>query len=482
MPRRKPTFADATMLDLLRLPLAGVAMYLALERMWWFARGPHPIVYLVSGALCVVAALVLVLQFLQHQADLPQDGHRMQMLAMPALMMVLPLGICGAITAGDGAFSRLDMGVLALTTIPVLLGVAGVVLFEPEPVRVVDGTGAVHWTADLSQAGSAILVAEIALGGGYTVWKMRRDGGLLVRSSRQVLRVAGLVTVAAAINDLLLWRGYLATVNLFDFAMAFLTLAFSWTYYKRSTLEIRDLESQRRSREVFLARSVGAQEAERARIARELHDATGQKLASLNMRLRALEREIPAAVAPKITELRALARETADELRRISRGLHPSILDDLGLAAALRACAEEIEAAHDLPVDLLALDRAGVRLDSEVELAIYRITQEALSNAARHADAERASVVLEWHADRVRLIVEDDGVGMNGELSSGLGLQSMRDRAEFLGGELSVEATDAGTTVCATIPLSGRLEGPAKKKPAGEDQGGEPGSPPRRTR
>jgi len=208
----------------------------------------------------------------------------------------------------------------------------------------------------------------------------------------------------------------------------------------------------------LLQQIITAQEEERRRIARELHDQTGQALTSLLVGLRTLETDSDLARLP---ELKAIVTSTLDGVRNLALELRPSVLDDLGLVPALhryvRTCA-----AHHLAVDFQTVGLDGLRLPAPLETALYRIVQEALTNVVRHAHARQVSLLLEARGESVVAIVEDDGCGfeverlMHGPVDEHwLGLHGMRERAELLGGRLTIEsAPGAGTTVFVELPLS----------------------------
>jgi PAS domain S-box-containing protein len=215
----------------------------------------------------------------------------------------------------------------------------------------------------------------------------------------------------------------------------------------------------------LLERLLWAQEEERRRIARELHDEAGQDLTSLLLRLRALEdsRSLREAVS-RAARLRGLAARTIDGLGRLARGLRPGVLESLGLRPALERLADEHAAALRVPVTVDATGFGRARPSPEVETAIYRIAQEALANAGRHARAHRLEMLLARERDRVRLVVRDDGRGFDTEAAlrssvrrGRLGLQGMRERVLMLGGSLSVlSQRGKGTTVSVTVPAAGR--------------------------
>lgn len=232
-----------------------------------------------------------------------------------------------------------------------------------------------------------------------------------------------------------------------------------------------DAELQRRrwmtelaQREVLrgqlLERVLAAQEEERHRIARELHDEASQALTSLMVGLRLLEREVdrPEEIVARIAELKQMTDGVLENLHRLAMDLRPASLDHLGLVAALRQHVEEYGRRYGLAVQFEAIGMDGERLPPAMETAIYRIVQEALTNVARHAQATRADVLLERRADRVITIVEDNGIGFDPSSATQegrLGLFGMRERAEMLGGTLQVESIiGAGTTVFVEIPYA----------------------------
>lgn len=226
--------------------------------------------------------------------------------------------------------------------------------------------------------------------------------------------------------------------------------------------ELRQKEVLRRQ---LLEREITLREQERKRIARELHDQTGQRLTSIIMTLGILEEVVSTPEAQThVQDLRDTAAQVLKEIRDVALHLRPSVLDDLGLLAALRHYLKGYQNRYRLFVDFQALGLDGRRLPSEVETALFRITQQALTNVARHAQAQHVSVLLENRGASVMLIVEDDGWGfdvdhlMNTHPHAGnLGLYCMRERASLLDGTLTIESTPgSGTTVFVRIPLEGR--------------------------
>jgi signal transduction histidine kinase len=213
--------------------------------------------------------------------------------------------------------------------------------------------------------------------------------------------------------------------------------------------EIRDA-----ARRETLRRVVEAQERERRRLAIELHDETGQSLAAVLMGLRRLEESgDPAAVKATVEELRATVVNAVQELRALAVELRPKALDDFGLAAALERLVDTYSRRTGLTVDS-HLGGLESRLPEPVESALYRIAQEALTNIAKHAGASAVSVVTRRDGARLTMIVEDNGTGFEASTpGEGLGLVSMRERAELLGGSLKVESSaEHGTTLVVEVP------------------------------
>jgi signal transduction histidine kinase len=243
--------------------------------------------------------------------------------------------------------------------------------------------------------------------------------------------------------------------------------------FNAMTAELAHADELRREREhlrrQLLERVISAQEDERRRIALELHDSTSQNLTSLMVGLRNLETLCgDPRIGKQADELRAVASQTLDEVHEISTRLRPRILDDLGLAAALEHLIREWQARHKKPVDLLILT-GDERLPGEIETAIYRIVQESLTNVARYSGAHSVSVLVERRGTDVIALVEDDGQGFDAAQTIGdrhLGLVGMRERAELLGGKLTIESQPGtGTSVHVQIPISplalgeGQVEG-----------------------
>jgi signal transduction histidine kinase len=205
-----------------------------------------------------------------------------------------------------------------------------------------------------------------------------------------------------------------------------------------------------------LRRVVEAQELERRRLARELHDETGQALTSILLGLKGLEeRTGDEASREAAQELRELVVSTLQDVRRLAVELRPTALDDFGLVAALERLADSFAEQTGISVDFQTA-LADERLPAEAETALYRIVQESLTNVVKHAKARRVSILLARREGSVKAVVEDDGRGFDpAELGDdGFGLVGMRERLALLGGRLEVESgPEAGTTIAAEVPV-----------------------------
>jgi signal transduction histidine kinase len=204
-----------------------------------------------------------------------------------------------------------------------------------------------------------------------------------------------------------------------------------------------------------LRRVVEAQELERRRLARELHDQTGQELTGILLGLKAVEEALdPEALARAIAAVREQVVETLHDVRRLAVELRPKVLDDYGLVAALERLAQTVAEQTGLAFDLEA-QLGDERLPSEIETALYRMVQEALTNVVKHGQAGRVSIILARSQGSVTAVVEDDGRGFETDrIYEGLGLDGMRERLALLGGRLKIESRPgAGTTLAGEVPL-----------------------------
>jgi signal transduction histidine kinase len=213
--------------------------------------------------------------------------------------------------------------------------------------------------------------------------------------------------------------------------------------------------SERVSRDT-VRRVVEAQETERARLARELHDETGQALTSILLGLKALDDRIePAEGKAAVSELRELVVSTLHDVRRLAVELRPAALDDFGLVPAIERLVETVAEQSGLDFDLQS-QLADERLPTDAETALYRIAQEALTNILKHADARHVTVLMSQTNRVARLSVQDDGRGFDpGDVGDGgVGLMGMRERMALVGGRLTIESTEgAGTMLTAEVPL-----------------------------
>lgn len=216
---------------------------------------------------------------------------------------------------------------------------------------------------------------------------------------------------------------------------------------------LRASELREAGRRETLRRVVDAQEHERRRIARELHDETGQALTSVLLGLRLIE-EVSPDVRAAVSELRETITAAIQELRALAVELRPKALDDFGLGAAIERLADTYSRRTGIAIDVHVAGLAD-RLPEAIETALYRIIQESLTNVAKHAGAATASVTVHGRPRAVTAVVEDDGAGFDpAAITDGLGLTSMRERAELVSGTVRVESRrGGGTTIAVEVPL-----------------------------
>ena len=229
----------------------------------------------------------------------------------------------------------------------------------------------------------------------------------------------------------------------------------------RRMLERLEAERRRTS-----SAALAAQEEERARVARDLHDEVNQSLTALLLRLEAARVKAPVELAHELADTKALANQAMEELLMLARQLRPTALDDLGLKAALAGHVKELGRQGGIETNFEAQGDFSA-LPGDVQLVVYRVAQEALSNAARHSGAETVRVRLlrerspsserspSGEGDWVELTVGDDGSGFTfDQAARGLGIPGMRERALLVGGEVEVESRpNVGTRVSLTVPL-----------------------------
>ncbi len=227
-------------------------------------------------------------------------------------------------------------------------------------------------------------------------------------------------------------------------------------------LVIRPLRSLAATRTELLGRVLTAQEEERGRIARDLHDGLGQSLTCLTVGLRAIEeRSSDEEVRHHLQELRRIGAETHEEIRRLAAGLRPRLLDDLGLVAALDRFLDELSKVHRVQTHLDVQQLGTTRLPMAFETALYRIAQEATTNALRHGEATDIRLVARRTPQSVELEIRDNGCGFDpptaipqSNATRSFGLCSMRERVDLMSGTLSIDSRPgAGTLVAVQIPL-----------------------------
>lgn len=291
-------------------------------------------------------------------------------------------------------------------------------------------------------AGGLVIIAFITI---IALWMLRgveRPVNMLVRAAQGVA------------------RGDFEKVEISRSPRELVTLAatFNEMVERRSHAEQAMAESERNLKAIS-DRLLVVQEAERTRIARELHDDLGQSLTALKMDVVGLLDSVPATPNQKALRNRIVGTldSTVDSVQRISAELRPSILDDLGLPAALEADAKVFEERTGIECDL-SLPRVPLELDTGQTIAIYRIVQEAMTNVARHSNASRVEVRLRVHDRTVLLEIRDDGRGVTADQAadrSSLGLVGIRERAQLIGGDAHIEGIEGrGTIVSVRIPMS----------------------------
>jgi two-component system sensor histidine kinase UhpB len=211
------------------------------------------------------------------------------------------------------------------------------------------------------------------------------------------------------------------------------------------------LDRLEHERATSAARAIEAQERERRRVAQELHDEVGQRLTVVLLCLKRALDSTGEDAREEIVLAQDSARAGLEEVRRVAQGLRPGVLEDLGLTAALGAMANEVTARTHIPLER-SFDSGVPPLPPDVELVIFRIAQEALTNAARHAGARHITLLLRQLTDTVQLLVRDDGQG-SPQTPEREGIRGMRERALAVGAELQVRRTTAGTTVQLSIDM-----------------------------
>ncbi len=226
----------------------------------------------------------------------------------------------------------------------------------------------------------------------------------------------------------------------------------------QNTRLLNQLETQRAQLQALSAQQMTLLEEERQRIARELHDEAGQALIGIKLGLQLLAHKVPPEIPGLLEEVDRLRRQvnqSTAQLKGIAHALRPPILDELGLEVALNQCIADFQERMAIAIHFESIDQL-TRLPQEIETACYRIVQEALTNVARHAQANQVWIALISDASHVHLSIRDDGQGFDVRQSQrhGLGLLGMQERAKMLGGQIAVKsALNVGTAVTVEIPL-----------------------------
>ncbi len=236
------------------------------------------------------------------------------------------------------------------------------------------------------------------------------------------------------------------------------------------TLNVSEHRLADRRQQQLTQRIITSQEEERSRLSRELHDGISQLLVSIKFKFELAGHELDAGKASSAQTLRQGIERLAGaigEVRRISHDLHPSLLDTLGLASAIGQLASEFEQRSGLRV---AYDNSlgDTRLSDDMNVALFRILQEALTNIERHAGAGQVTIQLTGDPRRVNLRISDDGTGFSprqAEQSGGIGLRNIRERVEHFGGDFSIASTSAGTVLSVALLLSADVQQP-RNEPA----------------
>ena len=228
----------------------------------------------------------------------------------------------------------------------------------------------------------------------------------------------------------------------------------------RDVTEQIKAEQFKRDKEM-LQKLVTAQEDERKRIARDLHDQLGQQMTALRLKLETTKKlcHDNEALCAEIDEIQAIAKNIDSDVDFLAWELRPATLDDLGLVVSLKRYIQEWTQHSGVKAEFHASGLENTRLDSEAETNLYRITQEAFNNIWKHAAATRASLLIEKQKNSVVLIIEDNGRGFDinekYNRNKGIGLIGMQERAALIGGTLEIETSqDQGTTVFVRVPIS----------------------------
>ncbi|MDG4475209.1 sensor histidine kinase [Thiovibrio frasassiensis] len=295
-------------------------------------------------------------------------------------------------------------------------------------------------TGSLARTTLLVAVFGVLLSLGLT-WIITRPVGRLLEATRAVRRGDYSVSLAPAESQ----------DELGKLLEGFNAMVLSLASADKARLEKEHLQRD------FLHRVMAGQEGERKRIARELHDQTGQALASVMVDLKMLENAKNETEARQsIGRLRKAITEEMEAIHNLAVALRPSVLDDLGLVPAVEMLVRGFITRQEIPVELTIIGFAEKRPDGCTETCVYRIVQEALSNVARHARATEVSVLLEWRGENIRGVIEDNGIGFEPERvdsKTKLGVLGMKERAQLLQGTFRIESGPGdGTMLVFEMP------------------------------
>ena len=431
--------------------LLGVVVALSIHHGWEYRRQPVRLwAMLWCGGVCVFL-LGRHLQLEPTRTD-PLVGVRVLSTAAFALAPI-SLMLCRAL-------SNRTTGRLFAATVGLSVSLLAVHSFTPwfiadDLVPRIDATGS-QFAAGRPGPLSFLMIPNLVALGAMCVYLLR--GSQRIADRRHVVTAAAAVIMVTGANDLLMDAGAVRSILMSDVGFSLAAVAVSYVVSFRRLVHYRGIEREGEIKHLFIERAIDAQEAERSRIARELHDATGQALTSMLVRLRAVEDTDRFEEArADVGELREMAKSALDNVRRMALGLHPIALVDLGFEEALRRYVDTFSRTTGIGVDVHINGLEDpMSVPPPADIVLYRIAQEALTNVMKHAEASTVSVVVTRNADRVQLIVEDDGRGFDDETGrvDGFGRQSMKERAALCGGSVTIESRrGGGTTVYAAIPL-----------------------------
>ena len=278
-----------------------------------------------------------------------------------------------------------------------------------------------------------------------------------------ILAVVFLVETAVmlVLPSIVTWHGAWWVNALID-ALLLTTIA-APLLWQQIVIPLRALAKSRRN---LLEAMIRQQEEERRRIARDLHDEVGQSVTSILVGLRNLEESNDADRVSRTQAIRGIVMQLLDEVRRVARGLRPAVLDDLGLRIALERLAEDAGKASGVQITMVASQLGDRRFPRDLEIGLYRIVQEALTNITRHAKADRAEVTAALTSNSIRVLIRDQGRGFdvsaNESVEPGrhIGLASMRERTHLLRGRFQLESVPGrGTTIQVQIPIAETIHG-----------------------